>query len=377
MFFANRIWLARWAAAIRGADKPFELPPKSGMDGEKPPAVRPTIGGFNVTGVPKVRNLAVKLVLIDLNRAGIPTEPLLREAGLQPQTLDQDEGWVSYLGCARLLESAAKALNDPFYGINLARALNPRDHGAIAYVGLSSRTLEDALRNLERYLRVLTEAWTIRLSLDAQTAVVERIPARDAFHDYPQAVELGTAALIFGYQFFLKDPLAPSAVRFVHGRSVNKSLDRYRKLLGCPVEFNTSHCQVVLDRRLLARMIGTADDKLLGILKTHCEKVLEEQGPIQSDLVTRIRQTIVDSLSAGKVRAGHVADRLGMTERTMHRRLAEELTSFTDIHESLCRGLALKYIREEKLNLKKIAFLLGYADQSACVSACNFDPLGG
>jgi AraC-like DNA-binding protein len=65
------------------------------------------------------------------------------------------------------------------------------------------------------------------------------------------------------------------------------------------------------------------------------------------------------------VRAIKVAERLAMTERTMHRRLAEEGTSFSDIHESLCRDLAEKCLREEKLNLKKIAFLLGYSDQSA------------
>ena len=64
--------------------------------------------------------------------------------------ISRDDGWLPYRSHAKLLECVARELKDPFYGLNLARNFDPRDLGALAYVGLSSRTLEDALLNLER-----------------------------------------------------------------------------------------------------------------------------------------------------------------------------------------------------------------------------------
>ena len=60
-----------------------------------------------------------------------------------------------------------------------------------------------------------------------------------------------------------------------------------------------------------------------------------------------------------------VAGDLGMTERSLHRKLAEENTSFGDILDRLRRSLADECLREAKLSTKQISFLLGYADQSS------------
>ncbi len=119
---------------------------------------------------PNVRNTVAKQVLTELKEAGIASDPLVTEAGLQMYQLNRDMGWIPYDSHALLLEAAAREMADPYYGLNLARRVDPRDYGALAYVGLSSATLEDALLNFERYVSVQTEAWT--LDLDMQSRLV-------------------------------------------------------------------------------------------------------------------------------------------------------------------------------------------------------------
>ena len=313
----------------------------------------------------KIRNIVARHVLKDLRQAGIAAEPLIREAGLQMYQINRDDGWVPYANHANLLEIVARELEDPFYGLNLARRFDPRDLGALAYVGLSSRTLEDALLNLERYMTVQTEAWGFDVMFEARSAILELTPSEVEFYDYQQAAEAFVGSLIYGYQFFLSEPLAPTVVRFVHSRGPSKDQAHYEELLGCPVEFNRNRSQIILDRKSLGLPISTADDRLLQILQSYCEQVLKQHKPMRSDLIARVRQTIVDLLPSGRAKIDIVASELGMTKRTMHRRLADEGTSFTRIHNRLRRDLAEKYVRDETLNLQKIAFLLGYADQSA------------
>ena len=214
-------------------------------------------------------------------------------------------------------------------------------------------------------MRIQTEAWSFDVTFEARSAILELTPALAEFYDYQQATETFIGSLIFGYQLFLSAPLAPSVVRLVYSRSPSKNQRNYEKLLGCPVEFSRNRSPIILDRKSLGSPIGTADDRLLRILQSYCEQVLSQHKPAPSDLLARTRQTIVDLLPAGRAKAKIVASELGMNEPTMHRRLTDEGSNFTAVHDRLRRDLAEKYLRYETLSLQKIAFLLGYADQSA------------
>ena len=314
---------------------------------------------------PKVRNTVAKQVLGELKEAGIASEPLLAEADLQMYQLNRDEGWIPYEGHALLMEAAAREMADPYYGLHLARRIDPRDYGALAYIGLSSATLEDALLNLERYLSVQTEAWALDLDMQSRSVALRLNPSRPDFYRHVQAAEATVATMINAYQFFLAEPLVPQEVHFVHSLEPDRSKVRIEELLGCAVQFNRNRTQIILDRKSLLLPIGTADDRLLKILIQHCEQVLQDHEPQQSSLVTDIRQTLATLLPSGRAKVDTVATELGLTRRTMHRRLAEQGVSYRELHDTLCRELAERYIAEETLNFQQVAFLLGYADQSA------------
>jgi AraC-like DNA-binding protein len=60
-----------------------------------------------------------------------------------------------------------------------------------------------------------------------------------------------------------------------------------------------------------------------------------------------------------------VAARLGMPPRTLQRRLTVEGTSYNGLLDELRHELALRYLRQRELALAEVAFLLGFAEQSA------------
>ncbi len=314
---------------------------------------------------PKVRNTLARGICRDLRAARIDPAPLLRQAGVAQNAVKDDDAWLAYESHAKLLECAADELKDPYYGLGLANRVEPKEFGALAYIGLSSRTLEDALRNLERYLAVHTEAWRIRIVVEGDEAAILLIPARPDYSHYDQAAEVGIGVLVRAYQYFLGDRLRPLEIAFVHGLKPARSKVKIEKMLGCPVAFGRTQAQILLDRQSLRLPIRTADDHLLKILKAHCTSVLSEQKPEQASLTAQISQAIADLLPSGRAKAKLVARELGMTERTLHRRLALEGTSFGELHETLCSSLARKYLGEQQLTVKQVAFLLGYSDQSA------------
>jgi len=62
---------------------------------------------------------------------------------------------------------------------------------------------------------------------------------------------------------------------------------------------------------------------------------------------------------------------LGMSERTLQRRLAAEGTSFQRLLDDTRRELARHYLGQRNLSLADIAYLLGFTDQSSFFRAAR------
>jgi AraC-like DNA-binding protein len=320
-----------------------------------------------MSGTQRVRTVGAKIVVKELQRRGLDVERIVHEAGLEMRTLNREEAWIPFPKHAALVEIAAHETGDDYFGLHTAEQVDPRDFGALGYVGLSSKTLGDALLNLERYLATITEAFRIELSLDGDFAYVTNHPAHSSFVRYRQAMELGNAVFVKAYQFFTKSKIAPAGVQFVH--RYDGDTQEHEKVLGCPVTFGNKQDQVILNRRDLGTPIETADDRLLRILTTHCDDLLERRASSKSEQMIKLERTIVELLPKGQAKAKIVATELGMSERTLVRNLAEMGTSFSEIINQLRHELALKYLRQSELNLTQVAFLLGYSNQSAFTAA--------
>ena len=80
-----------------------------------------------------------------------------------------------------------------------------------------------------------------------------------------------------------------------------------------------------------------------------------------SQLRTRVENAISSLLPHGKVVVDDVARSLGMSDRTLARKLLDEGLSFTEVLQPLRRDLAVQYLDDPKLHVSKIAWLLGFA----------------
>ena len=100
-----------------------------------------------------------KLVAKRLERQGLAAAELLQRAEVKPYLLNQKAVRIPFYRHAELLDLAAKATENECFGLDLAaNEGDPRDNGLLAYTALSSKTLGEALKVVERYFHVLNEA---------------------------------------------------------------------------------------------------------------------------------------------------------------------------------------------------------------------------
>ena len=90
-----------------------------------------------------------------------------------------------------------------------------------------------------------------------------------------------------------------------------------------------------------------------------------------SQLRTRVENAISSVLPHGRVLVEDIARSLGMSKRTLARRLSDEGLNFTEILQQLRCDLAVRYLDDRKLHVSKIAWLLGFHEVSAFTHACK------
>jgi AraC-like DNA-binding protein len=78
-----------------------------------------------------------------------------------------------------------------------------------------------------------------------------------------------------------------------------------------------------------------------------------------------VENAIVPLLPHGKARADIIARELGLSARTLARRLEAEGQVFSSVVRTLREDLARRYLAEKELSISQIAWLLGYREVGA------------
>lgn len=130
----------------------------------------------------------------------------------------------------------------------------------------------------------------------------------------------------------------------------------------CPITFNTDRFAIIVSRTDMERPLGGGNPALLSFLENYLEQKLEA---LPSRFEFQIERVIADNLEDGRATLDNVARLLGMSSRTLQRRLAASGASFTGVLNLVRRRVALAYLEENpERRITDLGYRLGYSDIS-------------
>jgi AraC-like DNA-binding protein len=308
--------------------------------------------------LPTATGFAGRQVLAALRNHDIDPAPVLERLGLSEQGLNEDQIRISAAAQARLLEFAAEALHDPALGFHLAMEVNPREVGLLFYVASAAKDLGDAIELFARYLRIVNEAVSVKLTRRNSDLAVELHLVGVPRFRAGQNAEFGIAVIVKSLREITGRNVHPTKITFVHMRS--SGFPEFERFCGCPVEFGGSSDQLVFSNQSLAVPLITEDIHLLDTLRPICDEAAKQRETVPGTLRALVENEAQKLLPHGKARRHNVAKKLAMSTRTLARRLASEGTTFEEVVDELRRSLALQYIKTPSISLSQMAWLLGY-----------------
>jgi AraC-like DNA-binding protein len=97
----------------------------------------------------------------------------------------------------------------------------------------------------------------------------------------------------------------------------------------------------------------------------YCEEMRSNQKSGSGTFRISVENAIAPLLPHGGVQVDQIADRLGLSRRTLARRLASEGLTFEGVLSALRADLAKRYLRDEAVAISQIAWLVGYKEVSS------------
>jgi len=294
---------------------------------------------------------------------GVVLPPLISEAGLTLQQIEDPSIRLNVEDQIKFLNLAAYALRDELLGYHLGQMIDLREIGLLYYVLSSSETLVEALARGARYTSILNEGIAIDCSDRGDIAMSFHYVGVSRHLDRHQ-IEFWVTALIRIARELTGVRVVPKRMLLTHFRE-NGDHAEFTDFAGTDIEFGAAADEVVFAAEAKQIPVVSADPFLNRLLTKYCEEALARSPRGRTSFQADVENAIVPLLPHGTARASEVARQLGVSQRTLARRLAEEGLTFSDLLERLRADLADRYLADEQVSISQIAWLLGYREVGA------------
>ncbi|MFP5114087.1 helix-turn-helix domain-containing protein [Bacillaceae bacterium C204] len=223
-----------------------------------------------------------------------------------------------------------------------------------------ARDYRNALKRMARY-KQLCPPESLRITEGIEYCTIELDWLYTEQPGPPMLVGITLAFLLELGRRGTGKPLMARFVEFSHSMGDIQALEAY---FGCNIQIGANCNRLTLHRGDLDLPFVSYNEELLEILTPVLDKSLDEQQSSRS-ITEMVKWIMKRGLTGGRPDIQTVASELGMSDRTLQRRLTDEGTSFKHLLTQVRHKLAQEYLADPSFDIKEVAFMIGYEDQNS------------
>ena len=306
---------------------------------------------------------AIKLppaITTGLKALGVDPTELLRRAGLPLTLFSTGQILVTTEQLFALWQGIGELSGDPAIGLKLADQVPVAQHHPASIAAHHARNFRDGLQRMARY-KLLCCSEEMRMTEKGNECVLEfnwllsreQVPGFLLDAAFASMLHLGTRGTGVRIRPLRIELRQPAEHREIH--------ERY---FGCPIKFRAARNAIVFRRSDLDLPFITYNADLVEMLSPQIDRELARK---KSELTVagRVKWVLIRLLGGRSPEIHDVAKELGMSCRTLQRRITAEQTTFRRLISDARRELARYYLLQPALELAEVACLLGYEDSNS------------
>ncbi|MEK4466304.1 AraC family transcriptional regulator [Paenibacillus odorifer] len=294
-----------------------------------------------------------------LSQLGITAQDVASKANLPLSQITESE--VTTAQYFAVWQAYSDLIGDTAEGIiKLATVFETTQYPPTVLATYHAKDYRDALKRMVRYKQMCPPE-SLRFTEEGELCTIELEWQHPGHFGPPLLLGLTLAFLLELGRRGTGLPLTAQLVEFSQPIGNVKILEAY---FGCRIQIGAQYNRLTLRRNDLDRPFISYNEELLEILTPFLDRTLAEQKGTRS-ITERVKWIMKHSFSGGRPDIHAVAKALSMSDRTLQRRLTEENTSFKQLLTQARHEQAREYLADPSLDIKEVAFLIGYEDQNS------------
>jgi AraC-like DNA-binding protein len=304
--------------------------------------------------------------IANAEKAGVDVDVLLEDAGVIRARLSDPDYPVPVAAIELLLSTITREHAQPLIGLRMARDIQPATFGPLGYIAQACTTFADVLDVITRYSGLLSNIGKTSIvhAPDATEVRWECVAGGRVFRR--QATEYVLGSFVTLGRLLMPDRHdMPKAVTFMHaGPDTPKHARAYVAFFQCPVYFNKPTSAVVIPAQALKTKLRHGDAFIKSLLERHAANMMKHRTT-DSSLSDEVSHLVKAMILDGVPTKDMVAAQLGMSGRSLHRKLEDAGTSYREILDQVRLDIASERLKLATDSTTDISDGLGFSTRQA------------
>lgn len=314
---------------------------------------------LDATREPTVSLHALRALLQAVQKAGLPRPQLLCAAGIEESELEALDQRIPHSKMFRICESSLDLTGDPALALHWAEQLTAATFTPVSHLVAHASHLRQAFASLAQFSRLLTDDVYHELRDEGDKLILLcRAPKEAA-----PRIQRFVAEMVVG-SFFHIFRAFNQAARFEQisfSYAAPDYHDEYTRIFEGGARFEQPFTGIVFEPALLDAAAPHKDPDVHEALSALAERRLSRlaQGV---PFALRVREFLTKRGWPRRVDMQTVARSLGLSVRTLRRRLSNEGKSYQDVENDALATVAKQLLRDKQRSIQETAYEMGFSD---------------
>lgn len=303
-------------------------------------------------------------------KRGLIPQDLCRLSGIDYKALTKSSKLVvTNLQTENLWKNLSHLANDPLFGLHFGESMQLAALGVVGQIVQTSSMVGEALTNAGALVPLITDMFTLQLEHEEKSFTIHLIADKGKAVDYPftyrHMADYLAVFIVHELDGLLLEKIQPLSVHFPYSIADHPE---YARIFRCPVHKKATGIAIEVSSKYLAHTIISGNYELQNYLLQKINFLLKD-AKAEGTLQTKIFNYLLTNSYLYAMSLEAVAANFNISPRSLQRKLKEEGVSFIQIVDEVRRKLAVHYLSSGAYQVKDVAYILGYNEQSAFIRA--------
>ncbi len=289
----------------------------------------------------------------------INIENLLSQQGIKLELLNDNEQKISGEVFQQLLARLINLADDELFGLHTAKFVEANSYSVLGYISMNCQTLGEAISKIPAFEKLVGDMGTTSFEQEGDCFKI----SWSCLYQDPlvsrHMIDNCLASWLNFAHYLANKKTAPIKVYFKRNTPAIKQQLEYQKLFDCPVLFKQKTNSIFFEKRLLNYPLKRGNKQLLTTLESHANQQLKSLNSFQ-DIIVYTEELIRQNLTTGLYHQQNIAEFMGISSKTLQRKLRAQTTQFQVLLDKIRLELAINKLKYSGLKQAQISHQLGF-----------------